>query len=135
MKLFKTTLMVVLVIVFSVTLANAGNKTETIKFTSYTVSTYEDMVDGLDGAKSVKLKAKLVIPPGDDKRPAIVFIHDQGGLRPRNNYWLTNFQKMGIATLQLDCYTARGVSGTDVKSSKVRSMVMATDALKALEAK
>ncbi|MBT7039243.1 MAG: hypothetical protein HN921_05330 [Bacteroidetes bacterium] len=126
--------MVVLVIVFSVTLANAGNKTETIKFTSYTVSTYEDMVDGLDGAKSVKLKAKLVIPPGDDKRPAIVFIHDQGGLRPRNNYWLTNFQKMGIATLQLDCYKARGVSGTDVKSSKVRSMVMATDALKALEA-
>jgi dienelactone hydrolase len=135
MTKFTKSLMVILVIIFSVTLANAGNsyKTETIKFKSNTVYTYRDFLDGLDDAKEVKISGKLIIPESSDKVPAMIFLHDQGGITRRTNYWVKAFNSMGVATFQIDSYKGRGVTPGRGAPSKVQSMTMIIDAYKGLE--
>jgi dienelactone hydrolase len=135
MTKFTKSLMVILVIIFSVSIANAGweDKTEKIKFKSNTVYTYRDLLDGLDGAKEVKISGKLIIPKSSEKVPAMILLHDRSGITSRADYWVKAFNKMGVATLQINSYKGRRVSPGRSAPSKVQSMTMIIDAYKGLE--
>jgi dienelactone hydrolase len=124
---------VILIMVLTSNAFGWGDKSETITFKSYTVNTYRDFVDGLDGSPEVKISGKLIIPESPDKVPAIIFLHDSSGPKDRNEYWLKAFRKMGIATFQPNSYKGRGVSPGNSAPSKVPSMNMVVDAYKALE--
>jgi dienelactone hydrolase len=123
------TLTIVVMVMFLATTLNA----ETIKFKSYTVDTYRDLLDGLDGAKEVRIPGKLIIPKSPDKVPAMIILHDSSGPNSRNKYWAKAFNKMGIATFQPNSYKGRGVTPGRSAPSKVQSMAMIIDAYQALE--
>ena len=143
MTKFVKSLMVVLVIVFSVTLANAGfgDKTETIKFITKDLGDFPDVLDGIENGKDIEIYGKFTIPkaaPKEGKIPCMIYVHGSGGgftksAIGRIDPWLEMFHKMGIATFKLDCFKARGVKSTAGNQLSVTTAEMGVDAFRALD--
>ncbi|MBV8601857.1 MAG: hypothetical protein JO359_09880, partial [Candidatus Eremiobacteraeota bacterium] len=66
----------------------------------------------------VLLDAILFVPPGDERRPAVVFLHGcggmftQGNLKARERSWAQQLKALGYVVLVVDSFTPRGVKDT-----------------------
>ena len=58
------------------------------------------------------IKGKLRIPDGSGPFPALVLLHDCQGIQEFQDNWAEAFVLAGYATLQVDSFTPRSVSGT-----------------------
>lgn len=50
-------------------------------------------------------------PPGESGLPAVVVLHGSAGLDSRGSFYVAALNRAGIATLEVDMWTARGVGG------------------------
>lgn len=75
-----------------------------------------------DGDKSWNLGAVLRMPyaTGDAKIPAVIVVHGSGGVDSRGGHYVQELNKIGIATLEIDLWAARGVQNP---SQRPRSVV------------
>ena len=127
-------LITVLAITLSISSAYAwGDKKEKIKFQSISVFSWKELLDNKPDP-SVQVYGTLVIPKKTEgKIPAIVFVHGSGGPSQKHKKWLKQFNKMGIATFQLNCFKPRKVSSTVGDQFTVSSGSMTADAFNALK--
>ena len=64
----------------------------------------------LDEAKPLPEAGVLRIPVGIDRRvPAVVIVHGSAGVDSRGFSYATDLNQAGIATLEIDMWTARGI--------------------------
>lgn len=61
----------------------------------------------------LQVAGRLGLPevPAGQKVPAVVIAHGSGGVDSRGSFYAQALQKAGIATLELDMWSARGLSG------------------------
>ena len=68
----------------------------------------------LDEAKPLPEAGVLRIPVGIDRRvPAVVIVHGSAGVDSRGFSYATDLNQAGIATLEIDMWTARGIRGSE----------------------
>jgi dienelactone hydrolase len=66
----------------------------------------------LGSATPLQVGARLSLPTGvEGKVPAVVIAHGSGGVDSRGSYHAQALNEAGIATLELDMWSARGLSG------------------------
>jgi len=79
--------------------------------------------------KSIPLPATLFLPPGTGKVPAMIIVHgSDGATRQREGRYARALQKMGVAALVIDSFSARGISRTVEDQSQISSLQMTVDA-------
>lgn len=59
------------------------------------------------------IPATLRLPPGEGRFPAVVILHGSGGIDGRGEQYARAFAAAGIATLEPDMWTARGIANRD----------------------
>lgn len=64
----------------------------------------------LSAAAPLQVPAELRLPPGD-QLPAVVVVHGSAGIDSRGRFHIDALNAAGIATLEIDMWTPRGVSG------------------------
>ncbi len=64
----------------------------------------------LDPIKPLTVPAELRMPPGP-ARPAVVIVHGSSGIDSRGVSYAKELNAAGIATLEIDMWGARGISG------------------------
>ena len=67
------------------------------------------------------------------KVPAIIYMHGAGGWSEKNEPWLRQLNKMGIATFRIDSLTPRNRASTVGNQTRVTSAMMVADAYNALK--
>ena len=65
----------------------------------------------LDPVKPLTVPATLRIPNAAPGMPAVVIVHGSGGIDSRGPSYAAELNKAGIATLEIDMWTPRGVVG------------------------
>ena len=82
----------------------------------------------------MSLAAELRIPrAGSDRLPAVVLLHGSGGMSTLEDTWARHFNSMGIATLMVDSFTARGVQQTSANQDQLSRWAMVVDSYRALD--
>ena len=71
--------------------------------------------------------------PAAGKVPAVVLIHGSAGILPYHERWVQDINSLGIATLLLDSFSARGIVNTASDQSQLDTTGMMIDAYRALE--
>ena len=64
----------------------------------------------LSATAPLQVPAELRLPPGD-QLPAVVVVHGSAGIDSRGRFHIDALNAAGIATLEIDMWTPRGVSG------------------------
>lgn len=72
----------------------------------------------LDPVKPLTVPAELRMPPGP-ARPAVVVVHGSSGIDSRGVSYAKELNAAGIATLEIDMWGARGISGAAGRPSGV----------------
>ena len=91
-------------------------------------------MDGVTDDPEVTIYGDLVVPKkAKGPVPALVYVHGSSGKRTIEMQWVGMFQKMGFATLRLDCFKGRKIRSTVGKHTTVTGVMMTVDAFKALE--
>jgi dienelactone hydrolase len=83
---------------------------ETVDLPSLTMSDEQFLKGDIAGAAPVTLSAKLQIPSsGAPPYPAVILLHGSDGIGSGAGWnWSKFLNRLGIATLRIDSYTARG---------------------------
>ena len=96
-----------------------------------------DFLAGRKGGQQVMFAGELRIPkPGNDKLPAVVFLHGSGGIGGAGNQideWSRELNQLGIATFTLDSFAGRGIVSTVADQTQLGRLNMAADSYRALE--
>lgn len=82
------------------------------------------------------ISGDLFLPSGTGKVPAMVVMHDSGGVGGATSSaraWASDLAKWGYATFIVDSFTPRGISATGADQSLLSYTTSGIDALKALE--
>lgn len=96
--------------------------------------TDQEFLSGRRDAKPVVLGAELRLPrPGTDRLPAVILLHGSGGPGALEDQWAREFATLGVATLIVDSFTARGIAQTVVDQDQLSRLAMVGDAYRALE--
>ena len=61
-----------------------------------------------------EIRARLNLPPGESLS-AVIIVHGSGGIDERGPFYAKALNEAGIATLELDLWTARGVTGISTR--------------------
>jgi len=95
--------------------------------------TNKQFLTGEANVKPALLSAELRIPkPGTAKLPAIVLIHDSGGISSSHDRWAQALNAIGVAVLVVDSFTGRGIVRTIDDQSLLDPGAMMIDAYRAL---
>lgn len=105
-------------------------RVELMPLASRTTTTAEFLM-GVEG-RAVGVGALLLSPVAKARTPAVVLLHDSGGLNGSHMQWASMFVRMGIATLIIDSFTARGIVDTIADQSRLSPLAMIDDALAGL---
>src|SRR5688572_13067143 len=70
---------------------------------------------------------------GTGKLPAVILIHGSGGILPYHERWVQEINGLGIATLLLDSFSARGIVNTANDQWQLEGTAMMVDAYRGLE--
>ena len=138
-KLTLTLTIAVTLIAFLLTPAFA--KKEKITFKSKTVTTFANILDGLDEKdKDVEVWGFLEMPSAgwgkkiEGKVPAIIFVHGAGGINhKRHPQWLKEIRKQKMASFQIDCFKPRGFKKAGAQKQNVTNADMVVDVYMALQ--
>lgn len=95
---------------------------------------------GLPGSETVILRvddesiyAHLFRPAGDTRRPAMVLVHGFDGVsQAREGFWARELAALGVATLVIESFSARGVGTSIANQSSVSTAQGVRDAYAAL---
>jgi len=67
---------------------------------------------GKDAGTTVNIGGQLRVPQGAEApAPAVIILHSTGGIDSTGNYYARRLNRQGIATLELDMWGGRGLSG------------------------
>jgi len=66
----------------------------------------------LSPSASQQVPAELRLPPGE-KLPAVVVVHGSSGIDSRGKFQIEALNQAGIATLEIDMWTPRGVTSPE----------------------
>jgi dienelactone hydrolase len=84
--------------------------------------------------RPVTLKPTLVLPSQSGRFSAVILHHGSGGVSQREHGYARELGKLGVATLVLDSFKARGVGSTVRDQAALSSFEMLEDAFAALKA-
>jgi metallo-beta-lactamase class B len=87
---------------------------------------------GASDAQPVTIGAELRLPPGGGRLPAVLLVHGSGGIGASLDLWARELAAMGIATLIVDSFTARGIVDTLNDQSQLGRLTMLVDSYRAL---
>jgi dienelactone hydrolase len=122
--------------VVALTLSTAHAQVARLEILSIPSTTLSDeqFLTGEKEGKPVALGAELRLPrPGTARLPAVVLLHGSGGIGGAVVNWAQFFNEMGVATLVVDSFTARGISNTVTDQAQLGRLAMTVDAYRALE--
>lgn len=109
-------------------------KTVRLTFKSYDTYDFNHIIDGLTNDKTVTVPADLIIPVGiKGKLPVVVAFHGSLGWQPHHRAYLARFNRMGVATVLVHSFTARGIKSTVGKQVRVTGQMMLSDAFQILK--
>ena len=98
---------------------------ELIKINSYQTSDYKGLLEGWYKESPIIVDALITYPKGEGPFPLLLIVHSSGGPGEFTESWLEfmrDQQKplldMGIATMYLDNFSARGTKHTYLDQSK-----------------
>jgi dienelactone hydrolase len=84
--------------------------------------------------KPIQVPAKLLLPPGAGKVPAMVIHHGSGGISEGREFrYARELVAMGVAAVVIDSFAPRGIASTVQDQSQVSAAEMADDALAMLK--
>ena len=113
---------------------------EIVKIQSYQAANYKAIKEGWYKEKPIKIDALLTFPKGEGPFPVLLLVHSSGGAKEFTEDYLDfmrDQQKplldMGIATMYLDNFSARGAKHTYSDQSKVSLWSTYIDAFMTLE--
>jgi len=69
---------------------------------------------------SIKVAASLNVPRSEEAVPVVIVVHGSGGVDERGHLYAQSLNKVGIATLELDMWAARGLGGGLSRPNHVR---------------
>jgi dienelactone hydrolase len=107
-------------------------RTELHIIQSMTLSDTQFLKGEVEG-KPVMVSAELRIAQGSGRLPVVVLIHGSGGLQPNNEYWIREFNAMGISTFTLDGFTGRGLTQVNNNQALLGRLNMILDAYRGLD--
>jgi dienelactone hydrolase len=107
-------------------------RTEVHPVQTVTLSTADFLLGKKDG-KPVTIAGELRIPkPGTDRLPAVVLVHDAGGVGFNVGMWAGELNKAGFATFVADSFTGRGITNTIFDQAQLSAFTMINDTFAAL---
>jgi dienelactone hydrolase len=109
-----------------------ASRTELHTIPSLTLSD-EQFLKGEAGGKPVLVTGELRIAQGAGRLPVVVLIHGSGGMGPNLEYWIREFNQMGISTFALDGFTGRGLAQVNTDQAQLGRLNMILDAYRILE--
>jgi dienelactone hydrolase len=96
--------------------------------------TDQEFLTGRKEGKPVIIEGELRLPHwGKDRLPAVVILHESGGILGNELDWVQDLNAMGVATFVLDSFTARGIVSTTYNQSQLGMLTMIVDAYRALD--
>ena len=110
----------------------AATAETTIEIESRTLRQPAELLDGPAGDPTVTISARLSLPEGDARVPAMVIVHGSSGIGKRGRAYQALLNDMGVATLRTDSFGPRGVRSTVGNQSAVTTFSMVADAYAAL---
>ena len=112
-----------------------GSRTWKIELRAIASSTLTDQqfLTGQRDGRPVTVGAALRLPPGMAKVPAIILVHGSGGTSGVVDEWARWLTDRGIASLMLDCFTARGIDTTFANQEVLGRLSMIIDAYRAFD--
>ena len=107
---------------------------EKLSFHSYTPQDYADLFNERHLKHPVDIEGYLVVPPSQGKVAAVVIVPGSGGFQAWMQHLVANrLNNVGIATLIIDSFTARGVKETSTNQANVPMAASVTDGFAALQ--
>ena len=115
--------------------ADLASRTELRAFTSLNVS-YAQFLQGDKTAPSVTLAGLLRFPvgaPAGGRYPAVIIVHGSGGNNSAHENWARVFNRMGIATFNIDSFSGRGLVQVNTNQDALGRLTMVLDTFRAQE--
>ena len=113
---------------------------ELIKIQSFQAVTFKNIKEGSYKEHPIEVDALITYPEGDGPFPVLLIVHSSGGAGEFVNEWYKFFRDqqkplldMGIATMYLDNFSARGAKDTYRDQSKASIWATYIDVFMALE--
>ena len=113
---------------------------EIVKIQSYQAANYKAIKEGWYKKKPIEVEALLTFPAGEGPFPVLLLVHSSGGAKEFTEDYLEFMRdqqepllKMGIATMYLDNFSARGAKNTYKDQSKISIWSTYIDAFMSLE--
>ena len=114
------------------------NIEELISFESSNPFSLNDIIEDFDNQEKQTVFGKLVLPNDslnpNKKFPLVIGVAGSLGWGEHHYKYLEMYQKMGIATFELNSFKSRGITSTVGTQNQVTISAMIVDAYKALEA-
>jgi dienelactone hydrolase len=99
-----------------------------------TTLTDQQFLTGVREGQPVVVAGELRIPqPGTSRLPAVILVHGSGGVGSNVDVWSQELNRIGIATLILDSFTARKIVSTVNDQTQLGRLAMIVDSYRALE--
>jgi dienelactone hydrolase len=93
----------------------------------------QQFLTGDTNAKQVTVAGELRIAQGAGRLPVVVLIHGSGGMGPNVEYWVREFNAMGISTFALDGFTGRGMISVNTNQALLGRLSFVLDAYRVLD--
>ena len=106
---------------------------EVISFNSSNPFGFKDVITKLDNQKSQEVSAILRLPNGKGPFPLVMGVAGSLDWGPHHLKYLKIFRASGIATLELQSFSSRGVKSTVGSQIEVTTATMVLDAYRALD--
>ena len=130
--LFRVCIGCIAALLSALSFAQTFQRMEVRTFESVTLSG-EQFLTGQTGGKPVTLAGELRIPRlGNDRLPAVIFVHGSGGVNVSHDRWAQDINSIGVATFILDTFSGRGIVNTITDQAQLHSLAMMVDAYRAL---
>ena len=106
---------------------------ELISLSSANPFGFKDVITNLDKQEPQKVEAILKLPNGDGPFPLVIGVAGSLDWGSHHLEYLEMFRSIGIATLELQSFSSRGVKSTVGSQVEVTTSMMILDAYKALD--
>jgi dienelactone hydrolase len=99
-----------------------------------TTLTDQQFLTGVKEGQSVAVTGELRIPQsGTSRLPVVLLVHGSGGIGSNVDVWSQELNRIGIATLIVDSFTARKIVSTVNDQTQLGRLAMIVDSYRALE--
>ena len=106
---------------------------EVISFNSSSPFGFKDVITNLDAQQNQEVSATLRLPKGEGPFALVIGVAGSLDWGPHHLKYLEMFRSSGIATLELQSFSSRGVKSTVGSQVEVTTATMVVDAYRALD--